>query len=318
MTRQDARTVLTQRIIEDIRSSGKLPWQKPWVSSRPTSLSTGRHYNGFNRLQLSFTALKQGYASVWWGTQKAIHSLGGWVNEDEYRTPTPVLFYSKGKKKSIDPETQEVVEKPTFIMRYYFVWNSEQVAWKDGACPKPEPGSGVKQDPIAEADIIIAGYPDPPTIIHSNDSGASYDKMKDWIVVPSTYMFSDINAYYATLFHEITHSTAHQKRLDRDLGGSFGTPLYAREELVAELGACYLCAEAGIDSSKHINQSEAYLQHWLGRLEDDPGMLIVAAGLADKAANWVLNKKEESHDTQQEVDRGCDLQRNGQEAALHG
>jgi antirestriction protein ArdC len=131
--------------------------------------------------------------------------------------------------------------------------------------------------------------PQPPAIQHGQ-SKAYYQPAADTVTMPARQLFPQPEHYYSVLFHELTHSTGHPSRLDRatlrDLL-AFGDTNYSKEELVAEMGAAYLCGVAGI-SNETVNNSAAYIQGWLSKLRNDSRLLIQAAAQAQKAADFIL------------------------------
>ena len=143
-------------------------------------------------------------------------------------------------------------------------------------------------DPIAGCEQIVAGMPSPPAIRHGGNR-ACYWPANDQISMPKRETFMSSEAYYGVLFHELTHSTGHPDRLNRKTlvaGAPFRSPTYTREELVAEMGAAFLCAAAGIDDPT-IENSASYLQGWLKYLSSDPKALLVAGAQAQKAADYI-------------------------------
>lgn len=151
-----------------------------------------------------------------------------------------------------------------------------------------------EHDPVEKAEAIISGYTNPPKITHA-PGGAWYKAGVDQVNVPKKNEFKDVNKYYSTIFHELVHSTGHKQRLKRDgiANTSFFESLtYSKEELVAEIGASFLCAMAGIDNTT-LDNSAAYIQGWLGVLKDDPKMVVHASQQAQKAADWILGKQKE-------------------------
>ena len=130
--------------------------------------------------------------------------------------------------------------------------------------------------------------PEPPAI-HYGGSEACYSSVADKVQLPPRHSFVSSEEHYATLFHELVHSTGHPKRLDRATvyeAAPFGSPTYSREELVAEMGAAFLCAIAGI-SDPTLRNSVGYIEHWLNFLKEDPKALVVAGAQAQKAADYI-------------------------------
>jgi antirestriction protein ArdC len=208
---------------------------------------------------------------------------GGHVRQGEHGAP--VVFW-----KWHDLEDRDSGEpKRVPVLRYYTVFNVQQcesVAAPAVAAPERE------HSPIVAAERIVADMHEPP-IIRPGMAGACYSPLEDVVSMPRPEVFDSGEAYYATLFHELTHSTGHTSRLDRGLGeqlAPFGSPDYSREELVAEMGAAFLCGEAGI-LEPQLPQSAAYIAGWLQRLRNDRRLVVNAAAQGQKAADWILGRK---------------------------
>src|SRR5262249_24119193 len=154
--------------------------------------------------------------------------------------------------------------------------------------------------PIESAEIIAARYLDSPNAPRLRHGGARafYTVTLDYVQMPERETFHSAQGYYATLFHELTHSTRHASRLDRrneneaaNVLRAFGSEDYSKEELTAEMGAAFLCAESGIANEATFNNSVAYIQNWLHALKNDKGMVISAARRAQRAADYILDRK---------------------------
>ena len=144
-------------------------------------------------------------------------------------------------------------------------------------------------EPLEEASNIAGGYADSPRIEHRG-ARAFYRPREDLVRMPEPDRFLDRESYYATLFHELAHSTGHSSRLDRGLDESppeFGSPDYSKEELIAEMGSAFLAAAAGIGPTT-IEQSAAYIDGWRKKLSGDPKLIVHAAGAGQKAADWIM------------------------------
>lgn len=129
-----------------------------------------------------------------------------------------------------------------------------------------------------------------PKIVHGF-AEATYSPLHDWVRMPDQAAFAPREAYYSTLFHELTHATGHRSRLERKgvtEGNAFGSDPYCQEELVAEMGAAFLCGHCGIEA-KTINESASYIHHWLLRLKSDKKLVVKAAADAQRAADFILN-----------------------------
>jgi antirestriction protein ArdC len=147
-----------------------------------------------------------------------------------------------------------------------------------------------QHDPIEAAELIIAGIPNPPEIQYAG-SQAFYSPTTDRITMPPRELFTSTEEIYACLFHEASHASGSRKRLNRKSiteAAPFGSPTYSFEELVAEMSAAYLCAEAGISPAVLENQA-AYIQGWLAKIGSDKRMVVSAAAQAQKAADYILN-----------------------------
>ena len=178
------------------------------------------------------------------------------------------------------------------ILRHYTVFNTEQIDGLENLAPTVCAEPQELYEPIAAADKIVAEYSEPP-IIQTSGFQASYLPASDTVRIPLPKHFESTETYYATLFHELSHSTGHSKRIDRGLDDApapFGCSDYSREELVAELSASFLCATSGI-SPPTIEQSAAYLQGWINVLKGDKRMIVSAAGAAQKSADWILGRR---------------------------
>ncbi len=272
--------IITQKIIERLEK-GDIPWHKPWSVQQgmPKNLITKKEYRGIN----VFLLASNHYPSPYWLTYKQAKDLGGNVRQGE--KGTPVVFW---KWLSItEKEDEKETEKQIPFLRYYTVFN---VAQCDGFQDKVP---GLKQsefNPIERCEQIVNNYAGKPEIQPSDR--AWYSPSLDKIGIPPASLFNNPEEYYSTLFHEMTHSTGHASRLDRsgikDVS-PFGSKSYSQEELVAEMGAAFLCGNAAIEN-KTIDNSAAYIQGWLRKLSNDKKCVIIAAAQAQKAADYILGE----------------------------
>ena len=265
---------------------GVAPWRNPIAQGSgdgwPKNLLSGNRYRGINVLLLAMKSWAQGYASDYWVTYKQAKSRGGQVRRGEQGTL--VTFWKMYESK--DKETGEPTTLP--VLRHYTAFNLQQV---DGL-KAPECDDAAREEfvPLTEAERIVAAYTDPPSINHDGGQRAFYRIRSDSVHMPEPQRFDRAENYYATLFHELSHSTGASKRLDRGIDqdpAPFGSPEYNREELVAELSASFICAASGI-SPPTIEQSASYLQGWIKVLKGDKRLIVSAAGAAQKSADWIL------------------------------
>lgn len=275
--------MITERMIERIQATGELPWHKPWVSqhARPHNLISRKPYRGVN----AFLLHMMGYAQPFFLTMKQVNGLGGRVRKGE--KSMPVIFW-----KFVDADKNDPESKSYAMLRYYHVFNVAQCdGIKEGKVPELEtPDREI--NPIADAERLIEDMPNKPAIKYGR-SYAAYSPLGDEVRMPNPEMFLSDEAFYSTLFHELTHSTGHQSRLARK-GiteiNRFRSHEYSKEELVAEMGAAFLCGHCGILPEVQEN-SAAYLNCWLERLKADSSMLITAGQQAQKAYDYIVAEK---------------------------
>src|SRR5699024_10281549 len=217
-----------------------------------------------------------------YATFKQIKEAGGKVKKGE--KSHMVVFWKLTKFENEDEKTGEKEEKTVPLIRYYRVFKvGEQT---EGIEPKQQEVA-YDHDPIEEAENIIKNYMNCPDYTF-NSGRAYYQPSMDVVNVPPMKDFDQIEEYYSTFFHEITHSTGHKSRLNRDgiieMNG-FGSESYSKEELVAELGASMLCGVAGINN-EIIDNSAAYIQSWLKALKNDKTLIVTASQQAQKASDY--------------------------------
>ena len=283
--RQDAYETVTARITAALER-GTVPWRAPWRARGHRNALSGRPYRGINLLMLGLTALEQDFDDARWLTYRQAASRGGHVRRGE--RGTRVVLWKWIERE--EPGDEELARRYP-LLRLFTLFNVEQC---DGLELTP-PGNGESFDPIEQAEAIVSGYADGPPVFHDATT-AYYVPSRDEVHLPPRGSFHDGDGYYATVFHELGHSTGHPSRLGRagyEAGvAAFGSETYSREELVAEFAAAFLSHEAGIDSSR-LEQSAAYIASWLRALQGDPRMVIVAAGQGQRAADHILGRSPE-------------------------
>ena len=281
---------VTDRIIAELER-GAIPWRKPWASAESRgparNATTDRPYRGINRLLLSLF----GGGDPRWLTYRQAEARGGHVRKGEHGLP--IVYFSNTTRRTEQAEdgTERTIttERDRPIIRHSTVFNVEQC---DGLDLPPLDTIPLRDfTPIETAEAIVAGWHGSPPVAHQGER-AFYVPGEDRIVLPPRETFTSDEAYYAVRFHEMTHSTGHASRLDRrgiTEIGAFGSPVYSREELVAEMGAAFLCAEAGIDNAT-IEQHAGYIEHWIEVLRADARAVVIAAGQGEKAADLILGR----------------------------
>lgn len=282
---------VTNRMIEALEA-GTVPWQRPWKISTPhTNLKTKKPYRGINPFLLEFTAQAEGYKSSYWMSYKQAKAMGGQVRKGE--KSTLVVFWKiltvdkvvDGKK--IKDEKGKPVKTKIPLLNYYNVFNVDQIDGLDDKVPTIEDDN--EFNPIDEAQSIIDNMPDAPTITHRGDR-ACYSPLLDQVTMPEQERFKSPEHYYHTAYHELVHSTGHESRLHRVKDwAAFGKDPYAKEELVAEMGASMVSAIAGIDMPVQEN-SASYMASWLKRFKEDKKLVVQAAAKAQAAADFIIGK----------------------------
>lgn len=264
---------VTESIIKQLEG-GALPWVKPWKadSTADKNIVSQKPYQGVNRLILGLSAMVQGFEVPVWGSFKQWQALG--ANVKKGAKGTKIVFYSPVTKENKQTgETEEYA-----CLKTYYVFNASQVEGVEFAKPTAEGG---EFDAIAEAEarIVKTGA----SITHGGDA-AFFAPSADRIQLPHKNTFKDAGSYYATAFHELVHWTGAESRLHREFGKRFGDNRYAFEELVAEMGAAFLCQDYRIAGElRHAG----YIEHWLKVLREDNRAIFKAAALAQKAADLI-------------------------------
>ena len=298
----DSYQVVTNKIVALMEEHGT-GWTKPWIGkggsgARPVSVTTGKAYTGINPLLLWDTP----FQDARWGTYKAWSDKGGQVRKGE--KGTHIVFF-----KALDIRDKKTGEDKIIpFLRLIPLFNAEQI---EGIAPldvREAPESPAEADERVQAAIAFAINTGGDIRITAGSDRAYYSPVVDKVVVPSIEDFvgtatsSAQESFAATLLHEIIHWTGHAKRLARVQTGSFGSEDYAKEELVAEIGATFLCADLGITSEPRADHAQ-YLNAWIKELKHDKRLIVQAASKAGKAAEYLHSLQpgaaEEEHDEDQ-------------------
>ncbi len=272
--------IVTEQIIEQLEK-GVCPWQKTWTNSPQNAISK-KDYRGINRLITSIVA--SNHTTPYFLTFKQAQELKGNIRKGEHGFP--VIFWKLLKYGKVNEDTMEITEKNIPFMRYYTLFNLDQT---EGIDLSKFALNKQVIEPMEQAEKIITDWKDKPEI-RKIGCQPCYKPCSDVVEMPQTEYFKNQEGYYSTLFHELTHSTGHEKRLDRpEVSSSMifkGSENYAMEELVAELGASFLCSHCSIDRT--IDNSASYISSWLKVLKDDRKMIITASARAEKAMSYIL------------------------------
>ena len=279
--------MLVKKLIENMQKGYvfKPDWDVEVL--RPQNPVSSTLYKGLNKLKLMVQALDKEYDDPRWLTFNQAKENGWSVKKGEKGTRC-VKVITKEKVKEKDEKTGEMVEvekqlaKP--MINYFTVFNANQI---EGIPPleriKADKGqiSEIINDVIASAEC--------PIKILAQDR-AFYSPVKDEIVLPLRESFKNEESFLATALHEIGHSTGHESRLNREQLNAFGSPEYAKEELVAELCAVFTQARLNVKlEGEHFNNHTAYLESWIKELQNDPNQLFILAKEADKASDRIYN-----------------------------
>jgi antirestriction protein ArdC len=272
---------VTNAIIKDLEA-GVASWVKPWKTNGggvlPFNAATKRSYNGINIPILWHASSVHGWPTLGFMTYKQAKDIGAQVKGGE--KGTTVVFTSK---LTIQSEVNEE-ERQIGYLKAFTVFNVSQI---DGLEPEPvkEKLNEQRRDDQATRFIQATGA----TIKHGGDR-AFYRIADDYVQLPEVTAFESYEHYLATALHETVHWSGNKKRLDRDLNNRFGTQAYAAEELVAELGAAFLCAHLGVEGK--LRHAE-YLANWLQLLKEDNRAIFTAASKASQAADYLRTFSEQ-------------------------
>jgi antirestriction protein ArdC len=293
-SKQDLYSRVTNAIIADLEH-GVRTWTKPWSAehlagriSRPLR-STGEAYSGINVILLWAEAVAQGYAAPIWITFRQALALGGHVRKGEHGS---TVVYANRISRTESGDNGEDVERSIPFLKAYTVFNVDQVEGLPAyfyAVAEPRLDAAQRID---HADAFFAAT---AADIRHGGSQAYYALQPDYVQMPPFECFEDPESYYATLAHECTHWTRHPTRLDRDFGRKrWGDDGYAREELVAELGAAFLCADLGLELEPRPDHA-SYIDSWLKVLKDDRRFIFTAAAQAQRAADFLHLQQAKAH-----------------------
>ncbi|WP_419208241.1 ArdC family protein (plasmid) [Photobacterium leiognathi subsp. mandapamensis] len=278
---KDMYQIVTDRIISALENGVK-PWACPWDKTQqcdmlPVNFKTKAQYSGVNILLLWSETVEKGYSSPYWLTYKQAAELGG--NVIKGQKGTAIIYYKLWEKKKRGRGGGKIP-----MLKSFTVFNLDQIENIE------KPAVTVNEERIKNNELEIMPHVDNAilntgAVINHLGVRAFYSPSQDTITMPTHDRFQSSSDYYATLLHELTHWTAHKSRLDRNLKGNFGSKDYAFEELVAELGAAFCCADLGVFGDV---QHESYIASWLKALNNDKKYIFKAASLASKAHKFLI------------------------------
>ncbi len=284
--RIDVYTRVTNSIIEQLER-GVRPWFKPWNAENAAGRITrplrhdGKPYNGINILMLWASAEDQGFACPYWMTYQQAQRWGGHVKKGEHGSP---VVYASSFTQTETGDDGQASEQEIPFLKQYTVFNAEQCEGLPAVFYELAQAPAEKLERIDRAEAFFAAT---KADIRYGGNRAYYAIQDDRVQMPPFESFRDAESHAATLAHELTHWTRHPSRLDRDLGRKrWGDEGYAIEELVAELGSAFLCADLQI--TPQVPECHAsYIDNWLKVLKDDKRAVFSAASLASKAVDYL-------------------------------
>lgn len=292
MSKQD-RIDVYQRVTDQIVAAieaGAESWEMPWHNdgsaiTAPVNAASGRNYRGINVLSLWAQAHTKGFTSGMWATYRQWKEIGAQVREGEKSTTVVFWKTSDGKDEEEQGGDADCPRRRIFA-RGYSVFNAAQVEGFEA----PEPEEKPETPRIERAERFFEAL---KADIRHGGGRAFYKPSSDFIQMPEYEAFPDAIAYYAVLAHEATHWTGEKKRLDRDLSGRFGDESYAAEELIAELGAAFICADLELSPEPRPDHA-AYISSWIKLLKEDSRAIFTAASKAQQAADFMHQLNAES------------------------
>lgn len=280
---------VTDKIL-NLMKNGQFVWSKEWsgeIKMRlPKNALTGQIYKGVNFWNLAIESQERGFLTGEWVTFCQLQDLSKKRNKQlkikKGSKGESVVFYKLLKSAKQDEETRELKTFEVPILKYSTVFNLSQI---DGLEAEILEKNNIKNSFNENFDIDLS--PLDFKFENAAQMRACYNSSTDVILLPMREQFKSLTAYYATIFHELVHWTGHESRLNRKLANAKGSNDYAFEELIAEFGASFLCAQYGID---YETQHAAYLKSWLEVLENDESLLFRAIAQAQKAADYIIGK----------------------------
>lgn len=290
-TKRDLYQEVTDKMI-NLLEQGVAPWRCSWSRyGLARNYATGHIYSGINAILMNLTP----HPIPYFVSFKQAKALGGKIRKGA--KSSAVYFFKSYHKdqhgKTISPQQVQALhgmgEETNRIafLKYFNVFNIEDVEGVEFDIPEVELKD---HERIAQCEQLIKEIPHPPQLVYEDANRAYYVPSTDKLNVPELGQFETAEEYYSTLFHELTHSTGHASRLNRDgitKTDGFGSTEYSKEELIAEMGASFLCAHTGIDLPEVTENSAAYLQGWLSVLKADKKLIFKAAAEAQKAADYL-------------------------------
>lgn len=281
--------MVTDKVIEKLKQ-GVCPWVKPWKGGDDTlamNAITKKPYSFLNQMLLGFDGQ--------YLTFNQAKKLGGKIKEGS--KSSPIVFWTTGyQTKDTDEDGNEICVHHEYdrpVLKYYNVFSVGDIEGIDIKVESAEMNLNENIHPIEEAEKVISEYANRTnlTVERGYRGGACYRTSDDKVLIPVIGQYDSPEEFYSTTFHELVHSTGAKSRLNRDIGKRFESSKYGREELIAEIGAAFSLSRLGLDAQKCFDNSVAYLQSWIKTIREDNKAIVVAAGKAEKAVNYIFGYK---------------------------
>lgn len=274
---QEKMNEIVQRVITNIENNETGIWNKSWIGgSLPNNYASKTSYSGFNIISLMTIQEEENYISNQWLTFNQIKKIKG-AKLKKGSISTPVFFFKIIEKKETVESKEKISKIP--LLKFYYVYNLDQVEGIEVVTDK-EHNTDLNQF-VANCNIEI-----------KTRNEAYYSPTQDYIGMPDLKLFDTTESYASTLLHELSHSSGHKDRLDRDMTGKFGSSSYAKEECIAELSSMFLCSNLNIQNVS--KSSEAYIKNWLvDSLKAEPKLLWKLASESQKVFNYLIAQQEE-------------------------
>lgn len=279
----DIYATITDRIIAQLEA-GTIPWQKPWIASGNSAMAvnfiTGKPYSLLNQMLLGRPGEYLSY--------KQCSERGGQVRKGE--KASMVVFWKPLEVTEPDKDGK-LVKKVIPLLKYYNVFHVDQC---DGIKPRKQTELPDTAEIIPDAESIVENYCTRCGVRRIFEPGdrAFYRPSTDTVTLPEMKQFRTTVGFYETLFHELTHSTGHASRLNRlEKMSGFGSDPYAKEELVAEIGAASILSILHMETEASFQNNTAYIESWLKALKNDKRLIVSAAGKAEKAIDLIMGKE---------------------------
>jgi antirestriction protein ArdC len=284
---QDMYSRITSQIVASLEQ-GVRPWVQPWNAKHAAGRITqplrfnGQPYSGINILSLWMSAAVQGFAAPIWMTFRQALELNAHIRKGE--KGSLVVYANAIKRTEHDENTGEDIEREISYLKGYTVFNVEQI---DGLPDRYYAKAAPQLDPVARIERAENFFAACMATIRHGGNRAYYAQEADYVQMPPFESFRDAESYYSTLAHEMTHWTRHPSRLARDFSRKqWGDEGYAQEELVAELGASFLCADLEL-ATEPREENASYIANWLEVLKNDTRFVFGAAAHAQRAADYL-------------------------------